>query len=260
MVVCVISSECVSDFQSCWREGFQYFPIVATKHQNSCSKEPLQSKHRSVKRECAHTFKKNPIGAPSVRAQISCSAVYNASWQSRDTLKRQQHQNAFFWGVWLGRGQWDEFHHLASIQKGIIELYDAACEISTELAGAAGAFGALRFCLLVNELHQIQWPQKPLTMEVLDEIHAANMHNWSTNAREARLGWKQSSVRGDASSVGTGENGDFVSSLGAQSWLSAGCLSSSYRFWALQTLPIGAVASIRRPVVAITLWSSPRAR
>lgn len=24
----------------------------------------------------------------------------------------------FFFGVWLGRGQWDEFHHLASIQKG----------------------------------------------------------------------------------------------------------------------------------------------
>lgn len=78
--------------------------------------------------------------------------------------------------------------------------------------------------------------------------------------KEARLGWKQSSVRGDASSVGSGENGDFESSLGAQSWLSAGCLSSSYRFWALQTLPIGAVTSIRRPVVAITLWSSPRAR
>lgn len=124
-----------------------------------------------------------PIGAPSVRAQISCSAVNNASWQSRDTLKRQQHQNAFFFFcLWLGRVQWDEFHHLASIQKGIIELYDAACEISTELAAAAGAFGALRFCLLVNELHQIQWPQKPLTMEVLDEIHTANMHNWSTNA------------------------------------------------------------------------------
>lgn len=34
-------------------------------------------------------------------------------------------------------------------------------------------FCTLLFCLLVNELHQIQWPEKPLTMDTLEEIHDA---------------------------------------------------------------------------------------
>lgn len=54
--------------------------------------------------------------------------------------------------------------------KEIIGLYNAASKISIILDGAVGGFCTLLFCLVLNELHQTQWPQKPLTMGTSDEI------------------------------------------------------------------------------------------
>lgn len=58
-------------------------------------------------------------------------------------------------------------------------------------------FCTLLFCLVVNELHQIQWPQKPLTMDTSDEMHDANIYTLSTRAQDATLAealkWKKSS-------------------------------------------------------------------
>lgn len=66
-------------------------------------------------------------------------------------------------------------------------------------------------------------------MEVLDEIHAANMHNWSTNA-----GMQHRAENNQRFAVmhlvKWEKTGIFASSLGAHSGLSAGCLFSSYRF------------------------------
>lgn len=99
---------------------------------NCCSKRLVQWKHRSLERECTHAFRRKP----SVQAQISCSAVIFVSLQSGVALKVHEHQNAFLFMMRLGPLKWIpplKFH-----SKGIIEFYDAACEISIVLDETVG--------------------------------------------------------------------------------------------------------------------------
>ena len=73
------------------------------------------------------------------------------------------------------------------LSKEIIELYDAASEISIALYGAVRVFCILLFCLVVNELHWIQWPRTPLTIDTQDGIYDANINTLSTKAENAIL-------------------------------------------------------------------------
>lgn len=153
-------------------------------------------------------FKKSSIRAPSVWAQISCSAAHNTSWQSRDLLKRQQHQNALFC-LWLGRGHWDEFYHLASIQKGLLSFMMQLVKYQQSWTVLLGLW---RTALLFA----CKWAaSNSMTTETINNggigwnpccKHVQLEHK----CRNATLGWKQSLVCCDASSFRIVENGDFL--------------------------------------------------
>lgn len=92
-----------------------------------------------------------------------------------------EHQNAFC--LWSNWGHWIPSLNFQS--KGIIELYDAAGELSIVLDGAGG-FCTLLFCLDSNELHQIT-SQKPLTMETIWEPQCKRTQ---FEQKKQRTGWQ----------------------------------------------------------------------
>lgn len=143
---------------------------------------------------------------------------------NQETLWKGSNIKMPFFCLWLGRGHWDEFHHLASIQKGLLSFMMQPVKYQQSWTVLLGLWRTVL-------LFACKWAA---SNSMSTEATNNGGTGWNPRCKHAQLehkcrdatpGWKQSAVRSDAS-VRIGENGDFC----VKSWRSKQTLCRLFVF------------------------------